>query len=135
MRISDWSSDVCSSDLKPIGDLVSHCFYKGTLKNVNNKTCPWLAKSLALPRPVTWFNTAANPRRAESFLRGTYVNDADVEAIGNLLLRLQLAATQRQENYSGELLSGDAGHVTAHERLGSSKQRHLPDLWLDSGTL
>src|SRR3546814_1763739 len=36
--------------VKPIGDLVSHCFYKGTLKNVNNKTCPWLANSLALPR-------------------------------------------------------------------------------------
>src|SRR3546814_6837669 len=135
MRISDWSSDVCSSDLKPIGDLVSHCFYKGTLKNVNNKTCPWLAKSLALPRPVTWFNTAANPRRAESFLRGTYVNDAEVEAIGNLLLRLQLAATKRKEKYSVALLSGYGGQVTALERLGIAKQRQLPDLVIESGTV
>src|SRR3546814_111211 len=26
MRISDWSSDVCSSDLKPIEKIFSHCF-------------------------------------------------------------------------------------------------------------
>src|SRR3546814_9343281 len=26
MRISDWSSDVCSSDLQDLGDLVQECF-------------------------------------------------------------------------------------------------------------
>src|SRR3546814_13514988 len=97
--------------VKPIGDLVSHCFYKGTLKNVNNKTCPWLAKSLALPRPVTWFNTDANPRRAESSLRCTYVNDAEVVAICNLLLRLQLAATKRQAQYSVALIRWEERRV------------------------
>lgn len=121
--------------VKPIGDLVSSCFYKGSLKNVNDKTCPWLAKSLALPRPVTWINTAGHRNRFESFHRGTYINDAEVEEIGNLLLRLQLAAAKRREKYSVALLSGYGGQVAALERLAIARQRQLPDLMIESGTV
>lgn len=121
--------------VKPIGDLVSACFYKGSLKNVNEKVCRWLAKAQALPTPVTWFNTAGSPRRAEAFRRGTYVNDAEVEVIGNLLLRLQLAAAQRKEPYTVALLSGYGGQVAALDRLAVAKQRHLPDLLIESGTV
>lgn len=121
--------------VKPIGDLVSSCFYKDSLKNVNDKTCPWLAKSLALPRPVTWINTAGHRSRFESFHRGTYVNDAEVEEIGNLLLRLQLAASKRRQSYSVALLSGYGGQVAALERLAIARQRQLPDLLIESGTV
>ena len=95
------------------GDLVSACFYNNTLKNVNVKLCPWLAKAFALPKPVTWLNTAENPRRLEQFHRGTYVNDAEVEAIDRLLGRLQFAASQGKKNYSVALLSGYGGQVAA----------------------
>ena len=121
--------------VKPIGDLVSDCFYKGALKNVNTTLCPWLAKSLALPKPVTWLNTASSQRRLEHFHRGTYVNDAEVEAIGNLLLRIQLAASKRKSRYSVALLSGYGGQVSALDRLAASHRRQLLDLDVETGTV
>ncbi|PZV36409.1 serine/threonine-protein kinase [Mesorhizobium kowhaii] len=121
--------------VKPIGDLVSACFYKGTLNNVNEKLCPWLAKAFALPKPVTWLNTAANPRRVEQFHRGTYVNDTEVEAIENLLLRLQLAASKRKNKYSVALLSGYGGQVAALDRMAAARRRQHPDLEIETGTV
>src|SRR3546814_961804 len=35
MRISDWSSDVCSSDLKPLVTLVPHTLRRGNLDTVD----------------------------------------------------------------------------------------------------
>jgi serine/threonine protein kinase len=121
--------------IRPIGELVSFCFYGGTLKNVNTKSCPLLAKSLALPKPVTWLNTAGSSNRLETFHRGTYVNDAEVEAISNLLLRLQLAASKRDSKYSVALLSGYGGQVAALDRLAASKRRQLSDLDVETGTV
>ena len=117
------------------GDLVSACFYNNTLKNVNVKLCPWLAKAFALPKPVTWLNTAENPRRLEQFHRGTYVNDAEVEAIDRLLGRLQFAASQGKKNYSVALLSGYGGQVAALDRMATTRRRQYPDLDMQTGTV
>ncbi|TPL57356.1 serine/threonine-protein kinase, partial [Mesorhizobium sp. B2-4-3] len=121
--------------VKPIGDLVSACFYNNTLKNVNENICPWLARAFALPKPVTWFTTAENSRRPEQFYRGTYVNDAEVEAIDRLLGRLQLAASQRKKKYSVALLSGYGGQVAALDRMAVARRRQLPDLDIETGTV
>jgi superfamily I DNA and/or RNA helicase len=121
--------------VKPIGDLVSKCFYSDQLKNVNTKACPWLSKALALPRPVTWFDTSAHPRRREQLHRGTYVNNAELEVIESLLLRLQLAASKRKSKYSVALLSGYGGQVAALERMVTAKRRQLSDLVLETGTV
>jgi len=121
--------------VRPIGDLVSECFYSGTLKNVNENTCQWLARSKALPKPVTWLNTAENPKRGEHFYRGTYVNETEVEAIERLLLRLQFAASQRKNRYSVALLSGYGGQVAALDRMARAKGRQLADLDIETGTV
>lgn len=121
--------------VKPIGDLVSDCFYTGKLRNVNEATCPWLAKAVALPRPVTWLNTTLIDHRHEARQRGTFVNSAEVEAIGNLLLRLQLAASKRGKAYTVALLSGYGGQVAALDRLAATKQRQVPDLKIEVGTV
>lgn len=121
--------------VKPIGDLVSECFYKGKLKNVNEEVCIWLAKALALPKPVTWLTTASNPRRPEQFHRGTFVNDAEVEAIDRLLGRLQLAASQRKKKYSVALLSGYGGQVAALDRMAATRRRQYIDLDIETGTV
>jgi hypothetical protein len=121
--------------VKPIGELVSACFYNRKLKNVNEKVCPWLAKALALPKPVTWFTTAASSRRQEQFLRGTYVNDAEVEAIDRLLGRLQFAASQRKKKYSVALLSGYGGQVAALDRMAMTRRRQYSDLDIETGTV
>lgn len=121
--------------VKPIGDLVSTCFYNGTLKNVNTDLCPWLAKAVALPRPVTWLTTASHPRRLEQFHRGTYVNDAEVEIIDRLLGRLQFAASQRKKKYSVALLSGYGGQVAALDRMAVARGRQYTDLDVETGTV
>lgn len=114
---------------------MSSCFYNGTLKNVNNNLCPWLSKALAMPLPVTWLNTASNPNRLEHFQRGTYINDAEVQAIEILLLRLQFAASKRNKKYSVALLSGYGGQVAALDRMSASTRRHYPDLDIETGTV
>ncbi len=121
--------------VKPIGDLVSACFYKWKLNNVNTATCPWLAKAMALPKPVTWLTTAALSDRHERRYKGSYVNSAELEAIGNLLLRLQLAASKRDKPYTVALLSGYGGQVGAFERLVTARQKQTPDLRIEFGTV
>lgn len=89
----------------------------------------------ALPKPVTWLTTAENPRRAEQFYHGTYVNDSEVEAIDRLLGRLQLAASQRKKKYSVALLSGYGGQVAALDRMAVARRRQLTDLDIETGTV
>ena len=120
---------------RAIGDLVSECFYQGRLRNVNDRTCKWLQKASALPKPVTWINTAKLPNRQETNHRGTFVNPAEVDAIANLLLRLELAARNRKEPYSVALLSGYGGQVAAFERLVATKRKDLENLTIEVGTV
>lgn len=120
---------------KAIGDLVSHCFYQGRLNNVNTKRCEWLAKAFALPKPVTWLNTASLTNRFEFRHHGTFVNPCEIDAISNLLLRLELAASKRKNPYSIALLSGYGGQVAALERLVDSKRKQLANLSIETGTV
>lgn len=120
---------------RAIGDLVSECFYQGRLKNVNDRTCKWLRKAAALPKPVTWINTAKLPNRLESSHRGTFVNPAEADAIANLLLRLELAARSRKEPYTVALLSGYGGQVASFERLVAAKRKALENLSVEVGTV
>jgi superfamily I DNA and/or RNA helicase len=120
---------------KAIGDLVSECFYQGLLKNVNTTTCKWLAKALALPAPVTWIDTAKLTERSEKWHRGTWVNPAEVDAVADLLVRLELAASKRGAPYTVVLLSGYGGQIAAFERMLASKKRTLPNLQIEAATV
>lgn len=121
--------------VKPIGDLVSHCFYGGRLRNVNEKVDDMLAKSLALPRPVTWFTTSADPARAEVRLRGSYANRAEIDSIGRILGRLELAAQQRGSRYSVALLSGYGAQVVELERLWRASAHRYANLDVTCATV
>lgn len=118
-----------------IGDLISECFYQGRLNNVNTTTCKWLAKAMALPAPVTWIDTAKIRDRAEAWHKGTWVNPAEVDAIADLLLRLELAASKRGSPYSVALLSGYGGQVAAFERMIASKKKSFPTLEVEAATV
>jgi hypothetical protein len=124
--------------IRPIGDLVSHCFYNDTLKNVNEGADPWLTK-LVMPRPVTWFTTAKladrqeNDRRAGG--RREFKNFAELRVIEGLLKRLQFAAEQRGEGYEVILLSGYGAQVAELENLALRLAKQLRDLKVFAGTV
>eukprot|EP01036_Dinobryon_divergens_P033746 gene33746-43610_t len=121
--------------IKPIGDLVSHCFYDGTLNNVNVREDQWLSKSQALPRPVTWFTTSKLLDRFETNNRNTVKNFAEIRIIKKLLYRIQLAAEQGDTDYSVALLSGYAGQVRELGDIVASVKKDLPRLRIECGTV
>jgi len=120
---------------KAIGELVSRCFYGGTLNNVNDTRDEWLAKSQALPRPVTWFTTAKLGDREETNLRNVTKNFAEIRVIGRLLHRLQLAAVGGKRQYSVALLSGYAGQVRELQDLVLANRGTLTGLHIDCATV
>ena len=134
--------DACRSSLltqhrmvKPIGDLVSHCFYEGRLNNVNERVDSMLAKALALPKPVTWLTTSSKAGRYETQHRGSFVNRQEIDAVERLLGRLQLAASQRGQPYSVALLSGYGGQVIELGRRWEAIRHRHPDLEVESATV
>jgi superfamily I DNA and/or RNA helicase len=125
--------------VRPIGDLVSHCFYNKLLRNVNDDVDPWLAKSLVMPRPVTWFTTAKmNDRREDEKRQGgrrEFRNFAELKLIENILRRLQFAASQRGAGYEVILLSGYGAQVGELDNLALRLARNIPDIKMTSGTV
>src|SRR3546814_17392601 len=94
MRISDWSSDVCSSDLTlrrqyrmlpPIGEIVSKSFYDGRLEH--GRVTPVIdpdALPPLLAKPVTWIDTAPPGERGKQSdpnQRNSLSNAAEHDAV------------------------------------------------------
>ncbi|WP_158815380.1 AAA domain-containing protein [Methylocapsa sp. S129] len=121
--------------IRPIGELVSHCFYGGTLNNLNDAQDDWLRKSQALPKPVTWFTTAKLPDRAETNRRNVTKNFAELRVISRLLSRLQLAALSGKKEYSVALLSGYAGQVRELQDVVSANRAALDRLHIECATV
>lgn len=125
--------------VRPIGDLVSQCFYNGTLRNVNDTTDPMLAKCQVMPRPVTWFTTAKMTDRREHEIRQggrrEFRNFAELREIEKILLRLQFAASQKRGSYEVILLSGYGAQVGEMENLILRLARKIPDLKASCGTV
>lgn len=121
--------------IKPIGDLVSHCFYDGTLNNVNNHHDEWLSKAQALPRPVTWFTTSKLDDRFETNQRNVVKNFSEIRIIKNLLVRIQLAADKGDIEYTVALLSGYAGQVRELGDIVAATKKELPRLHIECATV
>ena len=125
--------------VRPIGDLVSHCFYNGSLRNVNEQTDPWLARGQVMPKPVTWFTTARMDDRGEDERRQgrrrEFRNFAELSVIEKLLRRLQFAASQRGTGYEVIMLSGYGAQVRELENLSLRIAKDIPDIKVASGTV
>ncbi|QZD86726.1 serine/threonine-protein kinase [Qipengyuania psychrotolerans] len=120
---------------RAIGDLVSECFYDRRLNSVNEDTCEYLVKAHAMPKPVTWFDTGGLPNSNETRRRGTFVNQTEVNQIASMLLRLELAASQRKMKYSVAILSGYGGQVEAIERMLDTYRKRCRTLEIEVGTV
>lgn len=120
---------------RAIGDLVSECFYGGELESVSGETCEFLYRSHAMLRPVTWFDTEQLGSSKEARRRGTFVNQAEVDQIANLLMRLELAANEGRRRYSVAILSGYGGQVEAIERMLDTYRQRCRRLDVEVGTV
>lgn len=75
--------------VKPIGDLISECFYGGELTSVGATSAPEIPQ--VLPRPVTWHDTSRREDRYENKLdehQFSYVNQTEARVAADLVRRL-----------------------------------------------
>ncbi len=121
--------------IRPIGELVSKCFYAGRLINVNDAIDNRLFQARAMPRPVTWFTTAHLSNRQETRSGGEYRNFAELEIIERFICRVQFAASTFNGTYKVALLSGYAGQVDEMKRMAARLHSKLTNLVLETFTV
>jgi superfamily I DNA and/or RNA helicase len=77
---------------KPIGRLISGCFYHGSLKSVRDFTFRHLVASRAVRSPVTWFSTERMYQKYESRQGVSFYNKLEVAETEKILGRIGFAA-------------------------------------------
>ena len=92
--------------VRPIGDLISHCFYGGRLKSTDKALDSDLAAVLA--RPVTWLTTSGRNSKREERSQASYTNWSEAEVIRALLRMMDFRAKHRNKRYSVAVISGYA---------------------------
>jgi serine/threonine protein kinase len=97
-----------------IGDLISECFYNGTLQSAPRASPAWLSE--ALPAAVSWLTTSKLPERFESRSGTQITNNLEARAVRLLLRRINRAAGQARRKLTVVALSGYAGQREAIRR-------------------
>ncbi|MDQ3933191.1 MAG: AAA domain-containing protein [Actinomycetota bacterium] len=103
--------------LSPIGDLISHCFYDGTLESARGKRSDF--ECLAGPGhpPVLWLSTSKLGRaRHDQAVGTTYWNRSEVREVCRYLDRLQARAARTGEQLSVGVIAGYGEQVQRLQR-------------------
>jgi hypothetical protein len=119
--------------VRPIGDLISTCFYRGTLKSTDKPLDPDLAA--VLPRPVTWFTTSSMPSRSEQRSQSSFTNWAEAQVIRGFLRMLNFKAKHRNRKYSVAVISGYAAQRKTITDLVRSELREWQQLDVEFNTV
>ena len=119
--------------IKPIGDLVSHCFYDGKLESSDEGDSHRLAP--ALPKPVTWFNTDGRNDRYELRDHGSYKNLAEVKYVCCLLRRINFLARAKKTHYDIAVLTGYASQKIEVRRALDQEHQELECLSIECNTV
>lgn len=93
--------------LPAIGDLISECFYDGGLRSTEREPDHVLAS--VLPKAVTWRSTSMLPGRASKTVGTSHYNNAEIELIERLLVRMDFAIQHgkwKNEQRSVAILTG-----------------------------
>ena len=120
---------------KPIGDLVSHCFYNDQLTSNKPFTAELFIRGLAVKKPVTWYSTSDCSHPHERPTRGTFRNHAEVEEIKRLLKRLQFAANAEDKTFEVAVMSGYSGQVDAMQHAFAGLEPTLDKLRIEVCTV
>jgi AAA domain/Protein kinase domain len=119
--------------VRPIGDLISTCFYDGGLKSINEGSSSFL--SPALPRPVTWFSTSGLPQRMEQAAHGSFKNLAEVKVIESMLRPLALMAHLRNQRFKIAVLSGYSEQRKELRRMLDAQLSSLQNIDIECNTV
>jgi len=121
--------------VKPIGNLVSHCFYNDELKSCKEFTKECIIEAKAVPKPVTWYSTSKDKNRHQVRSKGSYKNIAEINIIKLLLKRIQFSAKLSNDKYDIVIMSGYAAQVEELKRSVAVINAELPDLNIECCTV
>lgn len=119
--------------IKPIGDLISHCFYEGRLSSPISSH--GLKLAAAFPMPVTWFSTHAQDDRGEQSVGQTFSNPGEVRQIRILLQRLQFIAKAQKRKITVAVISGYTAQVQMLSEMESQGVAEWSDLQVTCNTV
>ncbi|TBG15994.1 AAA domain-containing protein [Rhizobium leguminosarum] len=114
--------------IKPIGDLVSECFYDKALNSPIVSHVNGAKLGSAFPMPVTWYSTHNLPNKREKSEGETYSNQAEINAIRLILQRLQFLAKAQKKRIKVAVIAGYTGQVAALREMNSQGLAEWADL-------
>jgi serine/threonine protein kinase len=92
--------------LRPIGNLISECFYGGALDSSRGSVSELRCLGETFPAPVTWYSTVRLTGKTEQRLGTTFWNEAELKEIRRLLTRLQGSASTNDERLEVAVITG-----------------------------
>jgi hypothetical protein len=117
-----------------IGDLISACFYDGTLTSAPNESPAWL--TMVLPVPVVWSSTSDAGGRREELSGTSRANPLEARCIRNLLGSLNfVAAGLSREPLRVGVLAGYLEQVEEIERQVAGKRADWSALRVECNTV
>ena len=114
--------------LAPIGDLISKCFYDGTLKSPRTSSPPGFPKLFS--HPVTWLTTTPLRTHWEREVARSCANDCEAQFISQLLDRLNRQSGGRSEPMRIAVIAGYGAQVDEIRRRIATKQPTWTNLQL-----
>ncbi|HEX3909953.1 MAG TPA: AAA domain-containing protein [Solirubrobacteraceae bacterium] len=114
--------------LRPIGQLISHCFYDDGLRSARGLQSDLKCLGETFEAPVTWYSTTRLPGRREKQIGTTYWNESELRMIHKLVNRLQQRAAANDEHLDVAVISGygeQARRVQRDLRPHDPKWSHL----------
>lgn len=121
--------------VRPIGDLISDVFYGGQLISMREDSFDGV--ELALPKPVTWFDTSGLPEHAEQRLGTSFLNTAEARQVLAFLKRLAFVARLRKRpgDLSVLVLAGYLGQVGRLQDMVASNGDSFGGLAIEVNTV
>jgi superfamily I DNA and/or RNA helicase len=119
--------------VEPIGNLISHCFYKGALKSSRKDIDPVIKELLG--HAVIWLTTARLQDRQEQKRGKSYVNLAEATGVQDFLLDLEEVAVLRGRKFTVAVLSGYSAQLENLERSIQTYRAQLPNLTISCSTV
>jgi hypothetical protein len=92
--------------LRPIGDLISRCFYEGELESARGDQSGFHSVREIFPTAVVWLTTSELSKRREEPVGTTFWNPLEVDLIRERLRKLDRAAAVYEDNLTVGVIAG-----------------------------